>query len=302
MLMTTMRQSSAAVLLVRTLNKRVHNNNGMTVSHFNVVSSRRQMASTPLSDYKVKPVVIDKNLKLWTVTSVRSLNNMDTSEAKPEKREDTRKKLMILFAYMLPNEKHLDKYRRIYYDHGFDVLTVQTSPMQFFFPRIGAQIVADHVYQFIERLASKDDNKYPDVLIHAFSVGGYQFAEFLNRLYKSTDDRKSHEMKQAIKGAVFDSPCDVGSVPYGLSRTIAGNTLLASLIEAMVNLTRRIFYPFSTKYHLLGEETFMNRPLQCPALFFASKTDKMADISVIEKTVDVWSGKGVDVKLRYVLT
>lgn len=247
----------------------------------------RNMASTPLAEYKVKPIVIDRNLKLWSLTSIRSLNNLESAE------KSRRRKLMILFAYMLPNEKHLDKYRRIYYEHGFDVLTVQTSPFQFFFPTIGAQKVADHVYEFIVQQGSQQ--QYPDVLVHAFSVGGYQFAELLNKLYSAAS---GPAIRDAIKGTIFDSPCNVDSVPYGLSRTIAGDTLAARLIEALVNATRRLFYPLSTKYHLLGEQVFMQRPLTCPSLFFASKSDQMADIAVIQQTVDSWSGKGVDVKLR----
>lgn len=253
-------------------------------------SVTRCMATSPLAEYKVKPIVIDQNLKLWSLTTIRTLNNLESSE------NSRRKKLMILFAYMLPNEKHLDKYRKIYYDHGFDVLTVQTSPFQFFFPSIGAKKVADHVYEFIDKQGRSE--QYPDVLIHAFSVGGYQFSEFLNKLYSATGDG-GERIRDAIKGTIFDSPCNVDSVPYGLSRTIAGNTMFATLIEGLVNLTRRVFYPLSTRYHLEGEHIFMNRPLRCPSLFFASKSDKMADIDVIERTVDVWSGKGVDVKLRY---
>lgn len=253
--------------------------------------STRAMATSPLAEYKVRPVVIDQNLKLWSLTSVRSLNNESSENSR-------RRKLMILFAYMLPNEKHLDKYRKIYYEHGFDILTVQTSPFQFFFPSIGAKKVADHVYQFMEKEGRTGDG-YPDVLVHAFSVGGYQFSEFLNKLYSGSGET-GQRMRQSIKGTVFDSPCNVDSVPYGLSRTIAGNTLLASLIEGLVLLTRSLFYPMSLKYHREGEDLFLNRPLKCPSLFFASKSDKMADIAVIEKTINVWSGKGVDVKLRSV--
>lgn len=250
------------------------------------VMAVRGLATSPL-DYKVRPVVIDQNLKLWSLTTVRNLNNESSENSR-------RRKLMILFAYMLPNEKHLDKYRKIYYKHGFDILTVQTSPFQFFFPSIGAKKVADHLFEYMEK---EGRTEYPDVLVHAFSVGGYQFSEFLNKLYAAAGD-DGQKMRHAIKGTVFDSPCDVDSVPYGLSRTIAGNTLLATLIQGFVLMTRTLFYPLSLKYHREGEELFVNRPLHCPSLFFASKSDKMAPIGTIEKTVAKWSEKGVDVKIR----
>jgi hypothetical protein len=269
-----------SVLIIRRISQRM-------ASSLSV--SQRCMATSPLTEYKVKPIVIDQNLKLWSLTSIRTMNNLESSE------NSRRRKLMVLFAYMLPNEKHLDKYRKIYYDHGFDVLTVQTSPFQFFFPAIGAKKVADHVYEFIDKQGR--DQPYPDVLVHAFSVGGYQFSEFLNKLYTMTGER-GQRMREAIKGTIFDSPCNVDSVPYGLSRTIAGNTLLARMIEGFVNATRSIFYPLSTKYHREGEQLLIHRPLLCPSLFFASRSDKMADIDVIKQLVQSWSGKGVDVKLR----
>lgn len=198
---------------------------------------------------------------------------------------------------MLPQERHLEKYRSIYFQHGFDVLTVKTSPFEFFFPTIGAQKVAASILNFMKSKSSE----YPEVIVHAFSVGGYQFAEFLNKLNESDDDKLSPQhlaLKKSIKGTIFDSPCDVDSVPYGLSRTVAGDNFLATILEAMVNLTRNIFYPLSTKYHKEGMEVFTNKPLLCPSLFFASKTDKMANIAVIEEVIKIWTDKGCDVSLK----
>lgn len=281
-------------------------NNGITIH-------KRLLMTTPLLDCK-KPRVgtsiqvltgkrnpIDKNLSLWTSISAPASSQTSSSGSKSshadEGEEKRAKKLLILFAYMLPQEKHLEKYRSIYFQHGFDVLTVKTSPFEFFFPTIGAQKVAANILNFMTSKSSE----YPEVIVHAFSVGGYQFAEFLNKLYESEDDKLNQQqllLKKSIKGTIFDSPCDVGSVPFGLSRTIAGETLLARIIEGLVNLTRSIFYPLSTKYHEQGASVFTNKPLMCPSLFFASKTDKMANIAVIEEVVKIWSDKGCDVSLK----
>ena len=246
-----------------------------------------------------KPKLIDKNLSLWTSISAPASSKTSSSGTKSESgveiEESKPKKLLILFAYMLPQERHLEKYRSIYFQHGFDVLTVKTSPFEFFFPSIGAHKVADAILSFMKNKSTE----YPEVIVHAFSVGGYQFAEFLNKLYGSGNGQATQQiLERSIKGTIFDSPCDVDSVPYGLSRTVAGDTVFARILETLVNLTRSIFYPVSTKYHKDGMITFFNKPLPCPSLFFASKCDKMANIQVIEEVVKTWKDKGCDVSLK----
>jgi len=263
-----------------------------------------QMSSMPPSSSasanalpSAKSVVIDRNLTLWSpagrhMSSQRKGQNDKDNDVSGN---DERRKLLILFAYMLPQERHLEKYRKMYFLHGFDVLTVKTSPLQFFFPTFGAQKVAANIISWVSRTQAA--NRYPDVVIHAFSVGGYQFAEFIRALQTASDKTKN-ALIRSIQGTIFDSPCDVDSVPYGLSRTIAGESFVARVIERFVNMTRRLFYPISGKYHEEGSDTFFNSPLPCPSLFLASKSDKMANISVIEDVVNTWKGKGVDVGLK----
>lgn len=136
------------------------------------------------------------------------------------------------------------------------------------------------------------------MLVHAFSVGGYQFSELVNQVTSRQDDLKKDPIASSIKAMIFDSPCDVESVPYGLSHTVAGDTIVATIFQGMLNLTRFLFYPVSTRYYSEGAKIFEDKPLPCPALFFASESDKMANINVIRSVVDGWSKKGVDVNLK----
>ena len=115
---------------------------------------------------------LDKNIELRRRYSSAVVNG--SSETSDIDSQNDHKRLAIIFAYMLPKEKHLDKYRSIYFNKGFDVVTVKTSPFEFFFPTIGAHKIADNL---IEQLLHQPSlSKYSDIVVHGFSVGGYQFS------------------------------------------------------------------------------------------------------------------------------
>ena len=245
---------------------------------------------------------LDKNIELRRRFSSSVANEASSSDSDSDSQND-HKRLAIIFAYMLPKDKHLDKYRSIYFNKGFDVVTVKTSPFEFFFPTIGAHKIADNL---IDQLMHQPSlSKYSDIVVHGFSVGGYQFSEVLKKLRpRATTEagekigEKMERVTKSIKGTIFDSPCDVDSVPFGFSRTVAGESFLARVIEMLIIVTRSIFYPVSTKYHRSGFEEFKNNPIPVPSLFFASKKDKLANIHVIEDVVRSWEEKGIDVDLK----
>lgn len=254
-------------------------------------SKKNGVTSSPIPNINVNS--LDKNIELRRRYSSSILN--DNSNGGSNLQNDSHKRLAIIFAYMLPKEKHLDKYRLIYFNKGFDVVTVKTSPFEFFFPTIGAHKIADNL---IEQLMHQPSlSKYSDIVVHGFSVGGYQFSEVLKKLREKATS-ETDKVSKSIKGTIFDSPCDVDSVPFGFSRTVAGESFLAKVIELLIIVTRSVFYPVSTKYHREGFEAFKNNPFNVPSLFFASKKDKLANIEVIEEVVNSWQKKGIDVNLK----
>lgn len=50
--------------------------------------------------------------------------------------------MVLLLAWLLAKQKHLDVYSQMYLDKGFDVLIAHISPWQFFWPTNGAQVGA----------------------------------------------------------------------------------------------------------------------------------------------------------------
>ncbi|XP_054930768.2 uncharacterized protein l(2)k09913 isoform X3 [Dermacentor andersoni] len=91
--------------------------------------------------------------------------------------------LTVLLAWMNAKDKHLQHYHDFYLQLGFDVLTVRTLPLQLAFPTSGAQVVAKRLLDFLV-----NHPNYSRLVVHGFSVGGYQFGEVLVKIRKAGGD------------------------------------------------------------------------------------------------------------------
>lgn len=196
---------------------------------------------------------------------------------------------------MLAKETHLEKYREIYFKHGFDVLTVKTSPFQLFLPTMGSQKVAQNVIDFLRsHLAS-----YPKILIHGFSVGGYQFGEVLlkmsNGLTGNEVDANLSTLKNNIKGMIFDSAVDIDGIPNGFSKAMVGKSPLQPALQAMIASHMKICYPIATKHYQASSRAFHNTLLRCPALMLVSNKDPVGTPAGNEKVANRWRELGIKV-------
>ena len=81
---------------------------------------------------------------------------------------------------MLAKGRHLEKFNQFYANRGYDVLVINTFPMQLVFPKYGTTQNAHQVLQFV----ADQQPLYSNLIVHGFSVGAYQFAEVLVRLSK----------------------------------------------------------------------------------------------------------------------
>lgn len=48
--------------------------------------------------------------------------------------------LTVILAWLMSQQKHIQKYAKYYLDNGFDVLTVRTTPWQLLWPVGGSQV------------------------------------------------------------------------------------------------------------------------------------------------------------------
>lgn len=109
---------------------------------------------------------------------------------------EEKRPLLVLFAWLFAKERHLDKYRRLYIQKGFDVLTVKIQVLDFLIPSRGSHVVAQDIVDFLK----EHDKKYPTFIFHAFSVGAYQMGEVFVHLRKDINQSVMDKTQQSLKG------------------------------------------------------------------------------------------------------
>ena len=239
-------------------------------------------------------LVINKNMQLRLCKSAAA--SVSVPQAAPNDTEQTGRPLVVFMSWLMAREKYLEKYRSIYLNHGFDVLTVKTSPLELLLPVKGSQRVAKNLLDFLKNQVST----YPNVVIHGFSVGAYQFSELLvmleQGLYaKNGVDGSCEIVRKSIKGMVFDSAVGVEGAAHGVAKSLAGETFIANAIESAIKGYMKVMYPIATKHYFRAHKTFINMPLRCPALLLVSRDDKLGHPMSNEVARDRWKELGLDV-------
>lgn len=183
------------------------------------------------------------------------------------------------------------KYCDIYFRTGFDVLVVESEVKDFLWPRWGL----DRGKTLLELLQSKPLMSRP-LVIHAFSIGGYTFAQLL--VHISRDKQQYQAVTNRIKGQVYDSLV-VGSLEHmatGLGKTLYPRW--ESLIKQASLLYFSIFKRQTVDYFNQGIDVFYNTPVQAPALFFFCENDLLSDAQAVEKLMDYWRKLGIDIMAK----
>lgn len=196
--------------------------------------------------------------------------------------------LTVLLAWMNAKDTHLQHYHDFYLQLGFDVLTVRTLPLQLAFPASGAQLVAKRLLDFLV-----SHPNYSRLVVHGFSVGGYQFGEVLVKIRKEGGVYK--EVVPRFKAQVYDSLVDYQGIPKGFPTAITGNQILRKVLELMIRVQRIVLYPVSTVHWKASSRAFHENLLTCPALMINSKRDQVASIEDNLRVANQWRQRGTDV-------
>lgn len=205
-----------------------------------------------------------------------------------------------MLAWIAAKDKHIAKYREIYYKHGFDVLTLKTNPLDMMLPAIGSRKNAQHLLDY---LTSKN-NSYSDIVVHGFSVGAYQFGEILIKLKNILDSSDKQlassgdKIVSQIKGLIFDSAADVHNAPNGLARSVTKDGPLADTMKLFIKAYLTLLYPFATHYYYKAANAFYGNFLLCPALLLFSEYDKIADAKSNYALAEQWKSRGVTVYMK----
>lgn len=108
------------------------------------------------------------------------------------------KPILLMLPWLGSRPQAIAKYCEIYFRTGFDVLVVESVMSQFLWPRWGLEYGG----RVLELLESERFSQRP-LLVHAFSIGGYTFAQVLVHVAKDT--QRYQGLTNRIRGHIYDS-------------------------------------------------------------------------------------------------
>ncbi|KAE8616865.1 hypothetical protein XENTR_v10008908 [Xenopus tropicalis] len=201
--------------------------------------------------------------------------------------------LLLMLPWLGSKAHSYEKYIHLYFKLGFDVLVAESFVSHFLWPSKGL----DYAGNLLNLLSAEKDLASRSLYVHAFSIGGYTFAQML--VSSISNHKKHREMLERIQGQVFDSLV-VGSMERmatGVARMVA----LPAFQQIIVNGTLLYFSllkAYTVDYYEKGIQTFWNSPVTCPALFFYCMDDPLSDHNVVEELLKDWEKQGIQVKAK----
>ncbi|OQR74801.1 hypothetical protein BIW11_00893, partial [Tropilaelaps mercedesae] len=218
--------------------------------------------------------------------------NMNMELLRAQKNDNTR--LALLLVWLAAKRAHLEDYFRFYLDNGFDVLWVRTHPLQLLFPasRNGSQKVSQDVLDFL--LAEKN-RCYQNMMLHSFSMGGYQWGECLLKMRK--DPQKYKHVEDIMKAQVYDSCVDVEGITTGVPGALTRSRALRFLGTLGMYAYLTLAYPVSTVHYRRSSNCFRQKPVNVPGLYFNSMIDQVSDTRIDRDVVEGWQSLGLEMKI-----
>lgn len=209
--------------------------------------------------------------------------------AKSDVEKPAKRPLVMMMTWLGAEEKHIEKYRQMYFQRGFDILTVKTNPMDLVFPKNGARQIARNAIDALQNQLGQ----YDRVLIHAFSVGSYQLGEMLNKINELPEDKREKLLKR-IKGVAMDSIAPVKGAAPGIATTVSPkNKFVAKMLENFMRSFLVVAYPTTTKYfNSANDAIFGNHTLLKPTLVMVSKVDPIGKWQDNKDVADTWRRNG----------
>lgn len=245
-----------------------------------LLSVKKSVMPYLLSSRALQTEVVDKNLIYKK--SAKDFQNIKDNKKKP---------LVIILAWMMAKAKHLEKYSEIYLSKGFDVLIVNMPPMDLLFPVTGSQVIAKNVLDFL-----KKNSQYENLLVHGFSVGAYLFGEILVKAKENPEEYQP--IMDRFKGLIFDSAVDFEGLPKGFPRAVTTNPILSRMLEWYTNTHLKLMHDTATKHYLKSSQNFHFRHMSCPSLLIVSERDPVGNPTDNRKVASNWLSKGIEVEVK----
>ncbi|XP_077328023.1 transmembrane protein 53-A-like isoform X1 [Lithobates pipiens] len=255
--------------------------------HYQVSSSPPALAMAPASGTVPKGQAPNT---LPYPLSVKKYSNSFSLYTNPSNSESsqTPRPLLLFLPWMGSNAKSYEKYIQLYFKLGFDVFVAESSLSHFLWPRAGLE----YAKRLLNLLMGQEDLSSRRLFVHAMSVGGYLFAQML-----VCSSKEQRELLERVHGQVFDSLV-MGStkrMATGVARMISSPLLEPLVVRGML-LYFSLLKGQTTDYYERGIQTFLEKPLHSPALFFYCLNDPLCDHVVLEEFMQSWEKQGIKVQ------
>ncbi|XP_038052109.1 transmembrane protein 53-like [Patiria miniata] len=213
------------------------------------------------------------------ITKISSSLTLQKAPAITDGQESKQRPLVLILSWLLAKQRHLDNFVSFYTSRGCDVLTVRIRPLQIMLPTRGSKVIAKDVVEYLQREEIRDRK----ILVHSFSVGGYQYSEVLQQMLAVQSESK--EITSRIIGQIYDSPVDFNEVPIGMSKALLKNPLLQKTLHMSLDSYLRVMYRPVTQHYLRSSDVFFHNPVPAPSLFFYSHTDLVATADASQRAI-----------------
>lgn len=191
--------------------------------------------------------------------------------------------LVLMFQWLYAKPQSVQKYCDLYHDIGLDVLTVRGKLSHFLWPPVGVQLSCE-IFKYLE------ENRPPDekILIHAFSVGAYNYTIALEAADKDTAD--SGHFRNRIIGQIFDSIV-IGSyenMSRGITEVLPNNKAFKQVVLQTLNVYYTVTHATTKDTYERLVRHFKEAPIPVPTLVFYSENDPMCDLAAMEQMLSNW--------------
>lgn len=178
----------------------------------------------------------EKKIQLPSNIVMRYCPNSDEDQTQnlaiTKTRQLSKRPLLLFFGWLQAKEIHMEKYREFWFERGFDILSVRTLPMHLLLPKIGGRRNAETMINFL----ANHHLVYDEILIHGFSVGGYQMGEIFLYLKENKDkNERIRHIYESLKGIIVDSLVYAQDCPPGASKAITNHPIFQPMLEKTID-------------------------------------------------------------------
>ncbi|XP_044883179.1 transmembrane protein 53-A-like [Mauremys mutica] len=201
--------------------------------------------------------------------------------------------LVVLLPWFGARFRSTARYLELYLPRGLDVLVVESDLSHFLWPRHGLAY-ATCVLGLLQ--GSQPFCSRP-LLVHAFSIGGYTFAQMM--VHMSREPQRHRQLAERIRGLIYDSLVmgSLGDMALGVAQ-MSSSAALRPLVRGGTRLYFSLLRCCTVRYYKAAQDVFFRPPLRCPVLVFYCCNDPLSDPARVQELLESWRGAGILVRAQ----